>query len=90
MGFQSELVNNWTSIRRDELAALRAALKHSQDNLQIVGKSMDESELLLIQAQTRLHNLEAAVRAVRNCGVARVSKRSRLTRLYALVPEETS
>lgn len=33
---------------------LKAALEHSQANLQIVGKSMDESELLLIAAQDEL------------------------------------
>ena len=34
--------------------ALKAALEYSQANLQIMGKSMDESELLLIAAQDEL------------------------------------
>ncbi len=41
----------------------------------------------LDMALDRIEALEAAVRAVRTCGVDRVSKRSRLVRLYALVPD---
>lgn len=42
-----------------ERDAALAALEHSQANLQIVGKSMDESELLLIAAQDKIAELQS-------------------------------